>query len=402
MKIKINQTIVRLLFLFPIGTILGAIPTIGNIINKLLYIVLIGLLIHAIIIKPVPRRDAIALIVLAVVFTYDCMLTGMRMYNYNELFYLVTWVVYLIYVRLNYISFKKILCQEVKYIKQVIIIWEIIIVISFLLPFGWRGSAFASFSGGQHRMDSASVMILSGILIICRLENYKKKVLWLMVIPSLAIVLSGARTYLGILGVILAVFYYYLNMEHRYRFYLSIIPISMAAVYLIMSTSVMQARMAEMQAASEYFVSRGYNALTGITSGRSTFWLIDLQKYWESPILNRILGNGFNFVQYVNERYYEKPLWAHNDFINIICCNGIVGLFLYFYVYFEMVKCGKPLNMPRKVVIFMTIAFHICCMGNAMFNMLYSYTAAALAVPILLFAMMDDTILPEKICKKSI
>ena len=277
-----------------------------------------------------------------------------------------------------------------------VILWEFLIVISFPLSSSWGGSAFYSFSGGQHRMDSATIMIFAAILIIYRLENYRKKILFLTIIPSAAVILSGARTYLIILGVILAVFYYYSNIRHTYRFYFTIVPIAIAAVYFVMSTSVMQDRIATMQNESVYFTSVGYNALTGITSGRSTFWLIDLQKYWESPILNRILGNGFNFVRYVNETYYTTAIWAHNDFINIICCNGIVGLILYFYVYFEMVKSAMPSNMERKVVVFMTVAFHICCLFNAMFNMLYSYFAAALAIPILLFAMLDNTILPKR------
>ena len=397
MKVSINQIIIRLLFLFPLGTVISNIPGIGNIVNKILYGFFIVCVLFELVRKKLKKTDAFVLFLLAVMFIYDLMITGTTMYNSNEMYYLVTWVAYLIYVRTNYEEFKREICRALPYIRITIVLWDLLVGISLLLPSCWsRSGAFYSFSGGQHRMDSAAVMVLAGVLILYRYLNYKKSVLIFAIIPCVAVLFSGARTYLIVIGIILAVFYYYTNIEHTYRFWLTIIPIALIGIAVIMSTSVMQERMATMQAESAYFSSKGYNALTGITSGRSTFWLIDLQKYWESPLINKILGNGFNFVRYVNDTYYTTAIWAHNDFINIICCNGMVGLYLYFFAYFKMVQCSTSSRMPKKVRRFMIAAFHICCMGNAMFNMLYSYFAAALAVPVLLFAMMDDDILPER------
>lgn len=397
MKVNINQAIVKLLFLFPLGTIINNVPVIGNIVNKVLYGIFIICIIYGLLKNKLKRIDVYALFLLAVMFIYDLVVTGIKMYNSNEMYYLVTWVVYLIYARTNYNTFKQSICAILPYIKRTIVLWDLIVGVSLVLPSCWSQSgAFYSFSGGQHRMDSAAVMVLAGILILYRYFDYKKSILLLTIIPCIAVVFSGARTYLIVIGMILVVFYYYTNIEHPYRFWLTIIPIALIGISTIMSTSVMQERMSTMQADSAYFASRGYNALTGITSGRSTFWLIDLQKYSESSLINKILGNGFNFVRYVNATYYTTPIWAHNDFINIICCNGVVGLYLYFYAYIKMVNYTVPYKMPKRIRRFMLLAFHVSCMVNAMFNMLYSYFAAALAVPILLFAMMDDTILPEK------
>lgn len=397
MRVNINQLFIKLLFLFPLGTIVSNIPIIGNVVNKILYGIFIICVLYELVRNKVKRTDAIALFVLAVIFIYDLIITGTKMYNSNEMYYLVTWVVYLIYVRTNYDGFKQSVCDILPFIKKTIILWDLIVGISLVVPSCWsRSGAFYSFSGGQHRMDSAAVMVLAGILILYRYFNYKKSILLLTIIPCIAVIFSGARTYLIVIGMVLVVFYYYTNIEHPYRFWLTIIPIVIIVISFVMSTSVMQERMSTMQSDSVYFASKGYNALTGITSGRSTFWLIDLQKYSETSLINKILGNGFNFVRYVNATYYTTPIWAHNDFINIICCNGIVGLYLYFYAYIKMVNYTVSDKMPKRIRRFMLTAFHTSCMVNAMFNMLYSYFAAALAVPVLLFAMMDDTILPEK------
>lgn len=396
MKINVKQIIIKLLFLLPLGTIISNVPFIGNMVNKILYAIFILCLLYELIRSNLKKTDVLAIFLLAVMFIYDLVITGTKMYNSNEIFYLVTWVVYLIYVKANYDSFKLAICCELLYIKRIIILCEFIIMVSLFLSSSWSSTgAFYSFSGGQHRMDSAALMILVGVLFLYRYQNYRKSILFYAIIPSLAIILSGARTYLIVMGFVLAVFYYYTNIEHTYRFWITIIPIVLIGINVIMSTSIMQERMSIIQAESTYFSSRGYNALTAITSGRSIFWSIDLQKYWESPLINKILGNGFNFVRYVNDTYYTDAIWAHNDFINIICCNGIVGLYLYFYAYMQIVKRAVPSNMPKKKRWFMLISFHLICMVNAMFNMLYSYFAAAISVPILLFVMMDDTILGE-------
>ena len=396
-RISINQIIIRLLFLFPLGTVISNVPGIGNIVNKVLYAFFIVSVLVGLINKPLRKIDALALVLLTVMFIYDLMITGNKMYNSNEVYYLVTWVVYLIYVRINYENFKREICNSLPFIKSTIILWNLLVGVSLLLPSCWaRSGAFYSFAGGQHRMDSAAVMVLAGTLILYRYLNYRKSIIVFTIVPCIAVIFSGARTYLLVVGIIMTVYYYYINIEHPYRFWLTIIPILIVAMVGIMSTSVMQERIATMETDAVYFSSKGYNALTGITSGRSMFWLIDLEKYWESPLVNQILGNGFNFVRYVNKIYYKNAIWAHNDFINIICCNGVIGLCLYFFAYFKMVQCSISAKMSKKVRRFMLAAFHICCMGNAMFNMLYSYFAAALAVPVLLFAMMDCDILPER------
>lgn len=396
MKISISRSIVLLAFLFPIGTIFSSIPGFGNIVNKLLYSVLILFLVAGIWKSVGIKKNIAIFMMLAIVYVYDCMITTWPLYNANEFYYLGTWVLYLIYASDHIEQLKTAVIEQLNVIRKLIVVWEVIILVSFFLSSSYIDGAFCSFSGSPHRMDSATIIIYAGILILYRWENYRKEDLLLAIIPTIAVALAGARTYLIVVGVVVAVIYYYSNINHTHRFYFTIIPFMVLAISLILSTSVMQERIAIMEKESAYFTSMGYNALTGITSGRSTFWLIDLQKYWESSIVNKILGNGFNFVRYVNSVYYTTAIWAHNDFINIICCNGLMGLILYFNAYFRLLKSIGPREVEKRNRLFLWASFHVICMFNAMFNMLYSYFTAALAVPILAIALFDRDYLPGR------
>lgn len=348
MKLKISRIILYLMFFFPIGTVISSFPILGNVINKITYGILIVVLLYGILKTKVSKKNVWLLLLLVGVYIYDINVTTWPLYNSNEFFYLGTWVVFMIYVSSNYNLFKRELICSVKQMKWMVWIWELIVVISFVIPNCYQEGYFLSFAGSSHRMDSSAMMILAAILILYRYQNFKKRILLYLVIPSIAIALSGARTYIVLLGIILMAFYYYTNIKHTLRFYFTIIPIAIIAIGIVFSMPIMQQRVNVMQEEAEYFDAIGYNALTAVTSGRSTFWIIDLTQYWQSPILNRILGNGFNFVRYVNSVYYTAEIWAHNDFINIICCNGVLGLYLYFKTYLDLTKKEKKKSAKNK------------------------------------------------------
>ena len=332
---------------------------------------------------------------LIIVYFYDIVVTDWPLINSNEFFYLGTWVLYLIYVTSDYENFFKLVCSYTNMIQRWVIIWEIIVGCSFFFPTSYVNGGFGAFTGSPHRMDSAALLILAYIFVLFRMRNYKKTYLLLTILPVIAVIFSGARTYLLAIGVLLMMMYY-ANMERKRNFYFTIIPLLIIGVLFILSTSVIQERMENIAKLSKYFDTQGYNKLAAVTSGRSVFWIIDLQQYWKSSFLNKILGNGWNFVRKVNGIFYTKSIWAHNDYINLLCCNGVLGLALYFVAYIRFYKRVKSVSFCKKDTFILGFGFHFICIFIASFNMLYTYFAAALAVPIIAFAIFDNNLLPRR------
>ena len=384
-----------ILLLFPIGTILSSVPG-GLVFNKVLYAFLILVLFIKYMHIKFTNRNTIIFALLIIVYFYGIVITDWPLINSNEIFYLGTWVLYLIYVTNDYEKIFKMICSYTNMIQRWVIIWEIIVGASLFFPTSYENGGFGAFTGSPHRMDSAALLILAYIFVLYRIKNYKKTYLFLIILPVVAVILSGARTYLLATGALLLIIYYYAIGKRKKIFYFTVIPLVIAGVLFILNTSIMQERMEKIAKISNYFDSQGYNKLAAVTSGRSVFWIIDLQQYWESSFLNKILGNGWNFVRKVNGSFYTTSICAHNDFINLLCCNGVLGLALYFVTYISFYKKAKKASFDRKSSFILGCGFHFTCMFIAIFNMLYTYFAAVLAVPILAFAIFDNSLLPRR------
>jgi hypothetical protein len=85
--------------------------------------------------------------------------------------------------------------------------------------------------------------------------------------------------------------------------------------------------------------SSGFGAfLVRFTSGRSVFWLIDLRAFYDFGFLNKLAGNGFDYIYYVNKTFYNMEIWAHNDIINLLLSVGLIGTSVYLFVIGRMIK----------------------------------------------------------------
>jgi hypothetical protein len=191
--------------------------------------------------------------------------------------------------------------------------------------------------------------------------------------------LTGTRTYL-VIGMMFMVAVYYLSCKDKKVFYFSIIPIMILGLVIIM-LSPSGAKFTETFEGDGYF---GYWAT--LTNGRSIFWVEDLQGYWSLPFWKKLVGNGANFVYELN--YYgtiAAKIWAHNDVINLLCTNGFLGVVLYFLTFFGFIfrnsEVKRRENFIPLFIFYFTLGF------NAMFNMLYTYISAVIAIPFMFFGL---------------
>ncbi len=369
------------LILFPLGTLITSVSIIGMIVNKLLMIFiilgLIGFLDRG------TRKTYIMVFLVAALFILDLFFTNFPLIHSNEIYYLFIWVVFLnVFCDKIDIWFKD-LCNMETVMKLVIVIWNILVIISLFSSKCYdETGAFISLTGGMHRFDSSALLIITFILFLYK-KNKNKKIFFWMVVPYIGILLSGARTYICVAAALLVLILYGIIRKKIY-FWIFIIPIGILGVYLILNTTVMKNRLE-----FSNFVLEKYGYLGAITSGRSIFWKIDLQEFSKSPVAHKLFGNGFNFIRETNGRYYGKQIWAHNDYINIIGCNGYMGLLLYLISYFRIMKIGKKYFNQKKLLIFILINFVF--IFNAMFNMLYTYQSAVFSIPFILYFFYNSS-----------
>ena len=379
MKISLLKVNFIIILLFPITTLFQTlIPPLNKVFFALLIISFLPLYFYKISFKRV-----IVLSITLILILYDYIITKGSLYNTNELFYLPFCILYFNYIRENYQKLKDLFMTEKKVVYNVIIIWTILVFVSIFFESSWISSwggtkYFGSLCRGVWRLSPTAVFIGSLSIATIILYNNKKGIFFL-ILPLFCVFMSGSRTYMVIgIFMFLIAWYYYVNS--RKHFFLSFIPICILLFIVILNTSMIDKFTAVSYNSDSYF-----DPLGTLTSGRSIFWQADIETFFESSFINKIMGSGFNLIYEINLKAFDGLVWAHNDFIQCLVSHGILGLLLYMYsIISTIIQMTK--NTLHKFPLYLAVFIWIF---NAFFNMFYTYFCSMLCFPILLLCVKE-------------
>ncbi len=378
-----TDLLIKLILLFPITTLLQY--HIG-ILNKLLFFVVISLLLCTNAVRP---KSFVYLMFVTVLWVFDMIITppeALRL-NLNMSFYYIFLVYYLVFFLAEQDKIWQILKDSRYYILGVVLVYTSVLTVSIFLPSSYQvvntwgqEKYFMSISGSPNRVGPASVFIL--VLITFLLQVGSHKLLALCALPQLyAVFMGGSRTYF-VLGLCAALIMYYILFPKKKWFYLSLIPVSAIALFFVLKSNM----------AAKFAVTIQDNLTQGlskqefwrrVTNTRSVFWVDQLKLFFDTPWYKQLFGNGINFTT------HQYGLWAHSDFIEILCSYGYVGLANYIvlmiYTIRNLLKTKKRYTLIKFVCVFIWFF-------NAFINFFYCYFCAMLCFPILLLTVkhMDE------------
>ena len=322
------------------------------------------------------KRKTVALLVwLVVQYLFVLYHTEFPLINANLLFYYPFFLMYTYFMNDNADRVRTWLTERKNYIYTIVVLWSIIVGVSIFVPSCYyvkEGSAsyFGSWAGDIFRLGPA-VMFVQILVIVLQVMHKQKYALAYMMIPMYCVLMGSSRTYLVISG-LLFVISWYISCKKKLHFWLALLPMVGLFVLVILNSSMGQKilyTLDESQYGDFWF---------RLTSSRSVLWADSLNEWNRLPILNRLLGCDINFTNKVTGR------WAHNDFIEILCSFGVVGVILYIAVMWSMLKKnwnGICLPWVIKSSAIMVWLF------NAFFNMHYVYFCAMLSYPFLVLAL---------------
>ena len=384
MNTKLRVSILDLYFgiicLFPIFTALVD----GTIINKLLFGGLVLLHLLSMVIAPVKRKTALLLIIFGFHYIYAFGVTDFPLANSNLLFYFPFFLLYTYFILDNVERIKLWLIRNERFVHSTVLFWSAMVGISIFIPSCYYvkegGSLyFGSWANSIWRLGPSAVFIQTLAINCMTLYGKKKAIVW-QIIPMYCVFMGSSRSYL-IVGLCLFAIAWYIYCDSSKRFWRTAIPMGIVFIIIVFSTSIGDKILYTLDP-NNYgdFWHR-------VTSGRSDFWRTDLIAWSEVPIWKKLLGSGIDFTLDVS------GLWAHNDFLELLCSFGIVGLVHYLYA----MKCllNKTLSYSRVpwIVSFMYIMLWLF---NAFFNMHYTYFCAMLSYPILGLALKEYYVPTEK------
>lgn len=356
--------------LFPVFTTLRD----GTVVNKLLFGLLLTLQLCMFLSHPVKKKTLMALAVLAGNFGFMLCCTEFPLRNYNLLAYFPFFLLYTYFICDDAGKVLAWFSEHGGFLQGVITVWCALVAVSALLPGSYQvreggGRYFGSFCRDIFRLGPSAVFIQ--ILILLRMMLHGKKGTFaFMAVPMYCYLMGSSRTYL-VIGFFLFVTGWYLLCSRR-LFWGTVIPLS-AAILLLMTVTALGGKIAYTLDEDQYgdFWYR-------ITSSRSYLW----SQYWnawiKTPLLNKLLGNHLEFTQITADR------WAHNDFIEVTCSFGLLGLGHYLYAVKRMFRESWQNAAVPGVLRFCA---GMVWMFNALFNMHYVYFCAMLGYPFLLLAL---------------
>ena len=364
-----DSFIIKLILLFPITTLLQSFSIFAAI-NKCMVFLLIFTIMFCH--TKYTYNQIIILLLLSFSFIMELIYTNYNASYLNEYFYLPLWILYLIYYAQNFDTVKIILKNNIKYIRFIIWMWSIVAVCYQLFR-----HAYIYTGSIDHRASSTCLFVLMLVWIYIAVTGNKKRIL-LCAIPIFFTLMDSARVYLAV-NILIFICIYYSCFNNKLNFGFTIVPLFFGFLYILTFTPMMDKIYASIQPNSVY------DSLGMLTSGRSVFFKIDWDAFLRLPAWNQIVGDGIAYVHEVNAQYYNDPIWAHNDYLNILLGNGYLGLIVYFAAFIDF--CHKSFAKIKEYKNFYEPMFLIACFLNASLNGLYLYTPALLAMPLMLTAV---------------
>lgn len=358
---------------YPITTLLFE----GTIINKCLFICLIASYLLIILKKGVTKITLVYLIVLIGNYAFVLLITSWSLTsNINMLFYYPFMICYSRLFIDNQNDILKVLLRNKRFILAIIRCWTILVGVSIFIPSCYyvrEGGAyyFGSFAGGIFRLAPSALFVMSLTLLSMALFHRKKDIFY-MIVPLYCFFMGSSRTYL-VVGICVFIVAWYWYIGSARNFYKTVLPLAIIGIIIIINSSLgdkIRYTFDDNQYGDFWF---------RITSSRSVLWAEDLNGWYSSSFLNRLFGCGLFYTEQLT------GLWAHNDFIEILCGFGLVGLIEYCMVQAALIRkfIGKSYNVPPILTFFVIM----CWFFNAFFNMYYTYFCSLLSYPFILIAV---------------
>lgn len=381
-KEKVSVLFIKTLLLIPLGTIFqGYIPFL----NKVVFFVsLIFLACYLFTAKLRGYQWMLAVIGFAI-WLISLLSTSKEdlLININMAIYYIFCIVFFAFFMTEKYAIWKIMSDNKKFIFRVVLIYSLILLISIPLPISYAASEaggwgdalyFVSFSGSPNRVGQSSLYICALITVLMVMKAYKKKLLFLCTLPNIYVFfMGGSRTYF-ILGLCIVVINLYVSVKNKKNFKYIFVIVGIMLSYFMLSSAMMD----KLAATYKPDAKNDIDFWVRITNARILIWAENIVRFSETDMFGHWFGNGINFTSHIG-------IWAHNDFIEIVCSYGYFGLVLYLITMFMVMRTFKVFSRENKMILsFLCIFMWIF---NAFFNFFYVYFNAMLSYAFMLMAI---------------
>ena len=306
---------------------------------------------------------------------------GFHYYENNMLFYFPFLLLFFELIKLEKDTFLGTLQSKKRYVDSVLLVWNLAVFISLFLSSSYiyegETRGFVSFAGTTFLLCPTAIFVFAITLVQYQMSG-KRIYFCSFIISSLCILMGSSRTYLAVLLCAWLLFIY-ISIDNKKTFPCIVVLGVFFFILLVLVSPISEKFLNTANRASV-----GMDPLEAFTSGRSVFWTYDVINIFKSKPFDLVFGHGVNWLFNLNYAYFGNPLWAHNDFIQILSDYGLFGLSVYLWAFGSLVRdLLKGLHIPILPVFFLLFMW----LFNAFFNMFYTYFCASLSFPYFCLAL---------------
>lgn len=195
------------------------------------------------------------------------------------------------------------------------------------VTWGENNKYFYGVTEGAHIMSGCACLYMAMYLFGIKGRKYNTTEIMYIVPPVLAVFQGGARVYLLCIAA-LAYMYYYTRLRNQ-KIKIVLIPIVLTSGILFFLNSGL---MDKFLFVNEGYAPSSYSSIDRFTSGRTYFWMKDIDAFRNSNVIEQLLGHGFDFIRTVSGHS------GHNDIIHMLLGIGILGCIFYVYIYVKAIN----------------------------------------------------------------
>ena len=182
---------------------------------------------------------------------------------------------------------------------------------------------FVGFCNEEHTVASVCCLVMGLALLCMKADGLRAPLAFVIIgVMTWALLETGARTFLVPAAVIWVVFVRN-SIKWRWLRVSLYCFLGIAAIYVFMRSG--------MSTKFDYLSTIGTDnsLLNTITSGRIGYWETDLGAYFSNGPIVWLFGNSAASVYDLNYATFNMRIWAHNDFVMLLCSAGLIGAILY-------------------------------------------------------------------------
>ena len=369
-----------LLCMLPISTLFQPYPIFNNI-NRVIVILVFVCYFIAFFRMRLRHVYWVALYALVGLTAYNYLISPGTYATLNDPTYLPFWFLLMMVLTEGSRDVIAFFRNHLTVIKWILGIWTLIVGISILLPSSYEtswggGTYFGSIPRSIFRLAPCACCVQVLSLAAVGLDRRNKDIYLLcQVVPLYCGFMGGSRTYFAVILLYFLLFLcFYSNTRRQLRIILVIAMLVGAAAFGISGIG-------SKVAATQYTNTSYFDFWGTITNGRSDIWITDFEYYFDADFACKLFGSGYDKVYELSlASRLNAAVYSHNDFINILITNGVVGLLLYVVPVIALLKhfCSQ-----NSVSLFLLMVISAIWIGNAVFNMNYTYTCATIALGLL-------------------